>query len=59
MAESNLGGIIKEFIVNEFLPGENPVLRQFADRLGIPADAVSAGAETMYPEFKAKLRRPQ
>ncbi len=46
-------------IVPHILPGENPVLRQFADRLGIPADAVSAGAETMYPEFKAKLRRPQ
>lgn len=24
MSNSNLDGIIKEFIVNEFLPGENP-----------------------------------
>jgi hypothetical protein len=42
--------------VPHFLPGKNPNLTYFADQHGIPMDAARGGAETMYPEYKAKLR---
>jgi hypothetical protein len=37
--------------VHHFLPGENPFLREFADKHGIPLDAALGGAKTMYPEY--------
>jgi hypothetical protein len=43
--------------VPSFLPGQNPNLTYFADRMGLPLDAVRGGAETTYPEYKATLRR--
>ncbi len=42
-----------------YLPGENPYLTEFADRNGIPAEATRGGAETMYPEYRKKLRSPK
>ena len=42
--------------VPHFLPGTNPNLTYFADKIGLPLEAVRGGAETMYPEYKAKLR---
>ena len=42
--------------VPHFLPGKNPNLTYFADEHGIPMDGARGGAETMYPEYKAKLR---
>jgi glyoxylase-like metal-dependent hydrolase (beta-lactamase superfamily II) len=41
--------------VPHYLPGENKFLREFADQVKVPAGAVLGGAETMYPEFRAKM----
>ena len=38
------------------LPGKNPALGDFAVRRKIPPEAAQGGAETMYPEFLARLR---
>ncbi len=40
-----------------FLPGQNPNLTYFADQVGLPQEAVHGGAETMYPEYRVKLRQ--
>jgi hypothetical protein len=40
-----------------FLPGQNPFLTQYADEVGLPLEAVRGGAETTYPEYRAKLRQ--
>ena len=42
--------------VPHFLPGTNPFLTEFAERWGIPVEATRGGAETMYPEYMAKLK---
>jgi hypothetical protein len=42
--------------VPNFLPGENPFLKEFPARYGIPEAAVRGGAQTMYPEYQMKLR---
>jgi hypothetical protein len=42
--------------VPSYSPGENAFVHEFADRNGIPVDAVLGGAETMYPEYREKLR---
>ena len=41
--------------VLHYLPGENPFIKDLRQRYGIPGDVPTAGAETMYPEFKKKL----
>ena len=35
------------------LPGANPFLTEFRDRLKLPANSVRGGAQTMYPEYRA------
>ena len=42
--------------VPHFLPGENPFLKEFPSRFGIPEQATRGGAETMYPEYRLKLK---
>jgi hypothetical protein len=42
--------------VPHFLPGENPFIAEFANKLGIPPAATLGGAETMYPEFQKKMK---
>ena len=42
--------------VPHYLPGENPFLHEFADKFKIPLEAALGGAETMYPEYQAKLK---
>ena len=42
--------------VPHYLPGTNPYLTEFATKHNIPVGATRGGAETMYPEFRAKLR---
>jgi hypothetical protein len=37
------------------LPGQNPWLTEYSDKLGIPYEASRGGAETMYPEYQKKL----
>lgn len=44
--------------VPHFLPGTNPYMTEFSMRHGIPLEATRGGAETMYPEFRVRLRRP-
>ena len=41
--------------VPAYLPGENPFMEEFRKRHNIPEVASRGGAETMYPEFAAKL----
>jgi hypothetical protein len=45
--------------VPNYLPGENPFLREHADKLHIPLEAALGGAETMYPEYRLKLKKAQ
>jgi len=42
--------------VPNYLPGQNPFLTEFAEQVKLPAQAVLGGAETMYPEYQAKLK---
>ena len=42
--------------VPHFLPGTNALLKRFTDKRRIPENAIFGGAETMYPEFRQKLR---
>jgi hypothetical protein len=42
--------------VPAYLPGENPFMDEFRKRHNMPEAASRGGAETMYPEFAAKLR---
>jgi hypothetical protein len=37
-------------------PGENPFLEEAATKMKIPDDALRAGAASMYPEFRTRLR---
>jgi hypothetical protein len=43
--------------VPSHLPGANPFLTEFAARYNIPYEATRGGAETMYPEYRAKLKQ--
>ena len=43
-------------VVPHVLPGANDMIKDFTNRLKIPSETIWAGAETMYPEFKSKLR---
>jgi hypothetical protein len=54
-------GVVQEVdrapgVVPHFLPGQNTYLTEFAQRHQIPVEATKGGAETMYPEYRAKLR---
>jgi cyclase len=42
--------------VPHYLHGQNPFLREYADRYKLPLIAALGGAETMYPEFAAKAK---
>jgi hypothetical protein len=42
--------------VPHFLPGTNSMLSEFPAKTGIPAEAARGGAETLYPEYRVKLR---
>jgi len=44
----------KEYVAYH-LPGENAWLTEFASRYGIPVEAARGGADTMYPEYQARL----
>jgi hypothetical protein len=43
-------------VVPHHMPGTNAFLNEFADKYGLPAQAVRGGAETMYPEYRQKLK---
>jgi hypothetical protein len=42
--------------VPHHLPGTNPYLQEFSRRWGVPYEATRGGAETMYPEYMAKVK---
>jgi hypothetical protein len=42
--------------VPNHLPGTNTFLPEFADRYGVPFEATRGGPETMYPEYRKKLK---
>ena len=41
--------------VPHYLPGENPFLKEFATRFGVPFDAARGGAQTAYPEYRRTI----
>jgi hypothetical protein len=43
--------------VPHWLPGENPQLREFSERYGVPYEAARGGAKTIYPEYMAEIRK--
>jgi hypothetical protein len=44
-------------VVPHYLPGTNPTLTQYSTQFEIPYEATKGGAETLYPEYKEKLRQ--
>ena len=47
---------IKEGVVPHYLPGKNPWIGEQTTRFHIPREAILGGAETMYPEFRKKMK---
>jgi hypothetical protein len=41
------------------LPGVASETAEFAKKHGLPVEAAKGGAETMYPDYRAKLKRAQ
>jgi hypothetical protein len=44
--------------VPNHLPGTNPFLHEFADGYGLPYEPVRGGAETLYPEYRLRMPKP-
>lgn len=42
--------------VPHYLPGENPFVAEAERRSGIPAEALTGGVETLYPEYRRRLK---
>jgi len=42
--------------VPSYMPGENPFVTEFAGKHKVPVAAAMGGAETMYPEYRSKLK---
>src|SRR5262245_27023639 len=42
--------------VAHYLPGQHPAMKEVTERYNIPLDAVVGGPETMYPEYRKKLK---
>lgn len=45
--------------IPHYLPGENPFLEMFQENHGIPGEAALGGADTIYPEYRQRLRALQ
>lgn len=43
-------------MVHSYMPGQNPFLTEFAAKYQIPLEAALGGAQTMYPEFRDKMK---
>jgi hypothetical protein len=43
-------------LVPHYLPGKHPAMNEVTDRYNIPLEAVLGGPETMYPEYRKKIR---
>jgi hypothetical protein len=44
--------------VPHHLPGTNPFLHEVADWYGLPYEGTRGGAETLYPEYRLKMPKP-
>ena len=44
-------------LVPHHLPGTNNELKEFGERYGIPFEVTRGGAETMYPDYRKKLKQ--
>jgi hypothetical protein len=42
--------------VPHYLPGKNPLVDEMTKVYGIPQEAAMGGAETMYPEYRDKIK---
>jgi len=54
--EAELADLKGEGGVPHYLPGENPFINEMTRMYHIPLEAVMGGAETMYPEYRKKLK---
>lgn len=43
-------------LVPHYLPGKNPFVNEVTEKHNIPLEAVLGGPETMYPEFRKKIK---
>ncbi|HEV8396787.1 MAG TPA: hypothetical protein VGQ37_21040, partial [Vicinamibacterales bacterium] len=43
-------------LVPHYLPGKNPFVNEMTQKKGIPLEAVLGGPETIYPEYRKKLK---
>ena len=43
-------------VVPHYLPGKNPFVNELTQKRNIPLEAVLGGPETMYPEFRKKIK---
>jgi hypothetical protein len=43
-------------LVPHYLPGKHPAMNEMTERYNIPLEAVMGGPETMYPEYRKRLR---
>ena len=43
-------------LVPHYLPGKNPFMNEMTQKKGIPLEAVLGGLETIYPEYRKKLK---
>lgn len=50
------GGSGEEGHVPHYLPGQNPWVNEVTEMYHIPLEAVMGGAETMYPDYRKKLK---
>jgi len=46
----------KEGVVPHYLPGMNPFIDELTKLYGIPREAILGGPETMYPDFRKKIK---
>ena len=54
--EAELASLKGDGAVPHYLPGENPFVNDLTTMYNIPVEAVLGGAETMYPEYRKKLK---
>lgn len=54
--QAELPGLVGDGDVPHYLPGMNPGVMDVTNMYNIPLEAVMGGAETMYPEYRRRLR---
>ena len=47
---------VESGVVPHYLPGKNPLVDEMSNLYGIPREASLGGSETMYPEFRDKIK---